>query len=75
MVYVTKHPYMTSPERVTFKQLVKTGEISFFRIGTCQHAGCAENVPKNGDKKYCCEECFRKEEDHGRKANEEEESW
>lgn len=67
---------MTAPERVTFKKLVDTHSISFFRMATCQRDGCEVSIPKGDKKRFCSEECFRKEEDHGSKPKEEdEESW
>ena len=63
--------YMTTGERLYFKQLVKAGQITFFKQSQC--ANCQETIPQN--KKYCSIECKEeKEEKENRRKKDETES-
>jgi hypothetical protein len=54
-----KKGYMTTAERSAFKELLKAGAISFFRIGQCEQ--CGADIPKS--KKFCSIDCADQQED------------
>lgn len=51
--------YMTRSENSHFKELVKAGVITHFRIGSCER--CKADVPNS--KKFCSRECFEFEKE------------
>ena len=56
-------PYLTAGERSMFKRLVEGGQMSFFRLATCENEGCDEDVPKQPEsKRFCSKACYMEAE-------------
>lgn len=51
-------PYMTAPERSTFKKLKDAGQITMFRMGRCE--ACGADMIKH--KRFCSWECYVEQE-------------
>lgn len=54
-----EHEYLTSSEKEVFDRLYKNGEITIFRLKTCDFNGCDNPTPTA--KKFCSKVCFMKQ--------------
>lgn len=54
-------PYLTMGERSNFKKLVDSGDVSFFRLGSCEV--CGADIPKI--KRFCSWDCYREAQEDG----------
>lgn len=53
--------FLNSEERSVFNNMIRDGRITIFKMQKCFSIDCSNYVPK-GVKKYCSEECYKREE-------------